>query len=582
MNAPVSTLCRLLAWAAIACASPAFAQPTVADRPAGTEAASAGADDSVAPQLASRLQQPSAEAVRAASGKVRDVFADDFAAAKTPDKKRELAARLGEQAAATHDPAERWVILSEALRLAIDGGDAAVGLVLIERIPSEFAVENADAGRLEAMTRLAAKVSPADGDTVGREMLNLARRWVEAGAQPLATKAVAAVTSLARKTKNADLLAAAARFQAEQKEQQKEAKNEAAIVEKLQQSPHDPDVCLEAGRFYCFRMNDWDKGLPLLAAGSHSGMAQAAKSELASAKNPGQFVNLGDRWWEVAEGEAAATKGAVQAHAGDLYRRGIGSLSGLDKVRVEKRIAAAAAASRQSGGSPAKRMPGLVLWLDAGDLQSFDPPMRRGGEATRISVWRDLSGRGNDARQPDPSRQPLWSPEAFDASPGLVFSGGQTLAVPMPCGRAGTILVTLRPKAAGNMRFLGCYRNQGEHVGLCLRSDGSVWAEAMMPGNSAAVARSNASAYRAEAKLLLGQSWGKSLALIGAGSVPAAPFTAGADVFPGPWGIGGAFLKQQIEYFSGVLGEVLVFDRELTAAEQEGVSGELAAKWRCR
>ncbi len=578
MNAILASFRKLVVLAVAAFAPHAFAQPKVVDQPAGVHAA----ESAVAPPIASRLRPPSAENIRAASGKVRDVFADDFAAAKTPEKKRELAARLGEQSAATDDPAERWVILSEAMRLAIDGGDATVGLALIERIPSEFAVENADAGRLEAMTRLASKVSATDGDMVGREMLNLARRLADAGDDPLATKAVAAVTSLARKTKNADLLASATKLEADQREQRKEARTKAAIVERLQQSPSDPEVCLEAGKFFCFKLNDWQKGLPLLAAGSHPGLAQAAKGELASVGQAGTLANVADRWWEVAEVESNATKTAIQSHAADLYRRVLASLSGLDKVRAEKRIATAAASSRQAGNSLAKQIPGLVLWLDSSDLQSFEPPIRRGNGDVRIAVWRDLSGRGNDAKQPDAAKQPLWSAEAFGDSPGLVFSGGQTLLVPMPCGRAGTILVTLRPKAAGNMRFLGCYRNQGEHVGLCLRSDGSVWAEALTPGNAAAVARSNASAYKAETRLLVGQSWGKSLSLIGVGSVPAAPFKGDADVFPGPWGIGGAFLKQQAEYFNGATGEVLVFDRELNGAELESLSGELVAKWRCR
>lgn len=526
--------------------------------------------------------QPPAERVQAASRKVKEIFADEFTSAKTPAGKAELARRLSEQASGVADPAERWVLLSEALKLAIDSGDAAVGLGIIERIPREFGIQNADEAKLESLTRLAAKASSPQTDMIAREILSLARRFGDAGSNSLSAKALSTVAGLARKTKNADLLSAATKLQAEQKAQQKEAKNEAAIVEKLQRSPNDPDVCLEAGKFYCFKLNDWEKGMPLLAGGTDASIAEVAKTEISSAHSPEMQARLADLWWDLAEAESGTTKSALQAHAGDLYRRGIGSLSGLEKVRVEKRIAAAAAVSRQSGGSPVKRIPGLVLWLDASDFQSFDPPMRRGGGAAKLSIWKDRSGQGHDAKQPDPSKQPLWAPDAFDDTAGVAFSGGQTLAVQMPCGRTGTILVTLRPKVVGNMRFLGCYRNEGEHIGLCLRSNGAAWAEAMTPGNAAAAVRPTASVYQTDTKLLLGQSWGKSLSLIGAGSVSPAPFTEGPDVFPGPWGIGGAFLKQQVEYFSGVIGEVLVFDRELTAAELESLSGELAVKWRCR
>ena len=45
----------------------------------------------------------------------------------------------------------------------------------------------------------------------------------------------------------------------------------------------------------------------------------------------------------------------------------------------------------------------------------------------------------------------------------------------------------------------------------------------------------------------------------------------------GPWGIGGATLGMQIEYFSGEILEVMVFDRELHGQEVASIS---AAKMR--
>lgn len=529
----------------------------------------------------SRWPVPSSDAQQAAAVKLRDVFASEFTAAKTAEKKSSLAKSLAQQAAGATAPAERWAMLSEALRLATDGGDISTAMELLERIPREFAVAAGDTVQLEVLSKLATKAGPNSAEAVGGQILGHARRLGEAGSYTQASKAVSTVMTLARRVKNAELLAAATKLQADQKEEQKEAKNEAAIVEKIRKSPDDPEVCLEAGKFYCFKADDWRKGLPLLAAGSHPGLAQAAEAELASAGPGTPSTTLADRWWEVAENESGATKAAVQAHAADLYRYTLGSLSGLDKVRVEKRIAMAAASSKQAGTSLAKRIPGLVLWLDAAEPQSFEPPIRRGTDDIRISVWRDLSGQGNDAKQPVPAKQPLWSANGFDDTPGVLCSGGQTLAVQMPCGRTGTILVTLRPKVVGNMRPLGCYRNEGEHVGLCLRSDGSAWAEATMSGNAAAAVRPGVSIYRAESRLLLGQTWGKAVALIGGGAAASGPSATGADTFPGPWGVGGAILKQPIEYFTGSLGEILVYDRELSAAELQGLSGELAAKWRC-
>lgn len=48
----------------------------------------------------------------------------------------------------------------------------------------------------------------------------------------------------------------------------------------------------------------------------------------------------------------------------------------------------------------------------------------------------------------------------------------------------------------------------------------------------------------------------------------------------GPWGIGGATLGMQIEYFSGEILEVMVFDRELAGSDVASISTEKMKKWR--
>lgn len=534
-----------------------------------------------AAENSSKLPLPSPEAQRIAAAKLREVFRKEFAEAKTPDKKLSLATILVNQTNNTASPSERWAMLSEALRLCIEAGDVATGVALLDRIPSEFAVRDENEARLDGLTKLTARATDAEADTLGREILQFAGNCNQSDSPALASKAILTVIGLARKTKNASLLAAATSLQSELKAQQKAARAETVVLEKLQKNPDNPDVCLEAGKFFSFKANRWDKGLPLLARGSNAAMAQAATTELAATAEDGRIARLADRWWEIGESENGSVKAALQSHAADLYRRGLDSLAGLDKVRAEKRIAEAAAGSRQAGTSPIKRIPGLVLWLDASDLAGFEPQIQRNGDDARISLWRDASGRGNDAKQPDSAKQPVWSSKGFAGHPGVTFSAAQALQVPMPCGNAGTVIVTLRPRGVGNMRFLGCYRNNSEHVGLCLRSDGSVWAEALTPGNAAAVAKSQPSAYKGEQNLLLGQTWGRSVALVGAKATPAV-FAPSDQALQGPWGIGGAYLAQPVEYFQGAIGEVIVFDRELNAQELEVVAVELASKWHCR
>lgn len=578
--------CHISAWLV---ASATAAEPNLADLldPADAVHGRAAAplrETTVGPPSTTsqpKVPVPAPTEVRRATDAINQIFGAEFAKANTPEKRVALAQQFLALAEQSTQVTDRWAFLDQAVRLAAEAGDPVTTFAAIDACAQTFDIDR-NAAQTEAMATLVSKAPPsAIGDLV-RACAGMCRTSIEQGTLAEARRLSAMTSALAKKSRNNDLVSESNQLTLAIREAEKVARVRDSLLSKHARNPTDSRINSEVAEFYCFTENDWETGLPYLAKGENERLAQIALRELAGPKSASAQLELADSWWMESEGQAAIAKAAIQSHAADLYAVGVKSLAGLEKLRVEKRIEAAIAARSAKSGSKAGKLQGLVLRLDAGELQSFEPALRLGGAATLVNTWRDLSGRGKHARQPDPTKQPRWSADAFDGRPGVVFSGSQTLAVPMPCGRAGTILVTLRPKATDNMRFLGCYRNPGEHVGLCLRSDGSVWAEAMMSGNATDVARSNASAYSADAKLLLGQSWDESLRLIGAGSVPVAPFTGGADVFPGPWGIGGAFLNQQAEYFNGVLGEVLVFDRELTAAELDSVWGELSAKWRCR
>jgi len=51
---------------------------------------------------------------------------------------------------------------------------------------------------------------------------------------------------------------------------------------------------------------------------------------------------LADDWWNLAEKEKDWTKAAVQSRAAHWYEQALPKLTGLDKVKVEKRLETAA------------------------------------------------------------------------------------------------------------------------------------------------------------------------------------------------------------------------------------------------
>jgi len=284
-----------------------------------------------------RAPVPAPQVAQSSLDRVREIFANEYAAATTAPKKADLAKRLVGQLPATTDLTDRWTLLSESLRLSTEGGDVETALPLIERIPAEFAVER-NASRLEALSRLAQKASGAEASDIAKAVLSLANELDSLNDGELFSKATTLASSLARKSKNQALMTETSRLQQQSREQQKLAKEISQLVTKVRDNPADGEAHFAAGSVLCLKAGRWAEGLPLLTKGSDSAVAALAKLELAKPQTPSDIVNLADGWWDWAASQKTAFKDGAIRHAADLYQTALPELSGLDKVKVEKRL----------------------------------------------------------------------------------------------------------------------------------------------------------------------------------------------------------------------------------------------------
>ncbi len=106
----------------------------------------------------------------------------------------------------------------------------------------------------------------------------------------------------------------------------------------LRARPSDPAANLAFGRFLCFVKDDWGQGLQKLALGNDPALKQLAERELATPADAAAQAKLGDGWWELAESVGPIAKRHIQQHAALWYQKARSKLTGLTKVRVEKRI----------------------------------------------------------------------------------------------------------------------------------------------------------------------------------------------------------------------------------------------------
>lgn len=421
---------------------------------------------------------------------MREVFADEFAAASTPDAKTALAGQLTAEADRSQNTTERWALRSEALRLVSEAGDVPAALSLIETLAAEF--EAIGPGEeLDAMLTLATKAPLNQLSPVLRGILEKAREVIDTGDEQSVGKALITVAGLARKAKDQALIAEVLELQAAARERAKERKLVQSMEEKLANSPNDPVVCLEVGKFFCFKLQDWKRGLPALAKGKDEGLAALARRDLESEGKPAAARVSGDEWWDWAEGQPAATRDAARLRAAKLYEAVVDTSSGLDKTKLEKRIATALTNDGGRAAAARASLPGLVLWLDASVPGSVQAQAGGGGQGQRVARWRDLSGKGHDAMQADQGFQPEWRKPGPAKAGAVVFDGKTTLAVNMPCEVSGAVIAVVNPATnVASMRPIGSITKPGEFVGLSLRPNGIVWAEASSRGVAAVLCQS--------------------------------------------------------------------------------------------
>jgi hypothetical protein len=103
--------------------------------------------------------------------------------------------------------------------------------------------------------------------------------------------------------------------------------------------PDSPEARVSAGRLLCFYDEDWQQGLPYLAAVPDARLKAAVARDLATPADPLQAVRVADAWWELAKASKHAVEGpAMLRRAGDWYQRGLASLSGPPRLQAFKRI----------------------------------------------------------------------------------------------------------------------------------------------------------------------------------------------------------------------------------------------------
>ncbi len=90
--------------------------------------------------------------------------------------------------------------------------------------------------------------------------------------------------------------------------------------------------------YECYVRGNWKVGLPMLARGSEAKLSEVADREMKSTQAGQQSSDVADGWWEIAEEQPDVIRNRIRAHAAELYRISLPNLTGITKIKVEKRL----------------------------------------------------------------------------------------------------------------------------------------------------------------------------------------------------------------------------------------------------
>ncbi len=279
-----------------------------------------------------RTAEPDAAQQKEALKGIKELFKADYAR-KLPAERLDLARKLLQGGLeTTNDPATKFVLLKEALDLAVLAGDPDLAVAAADGTAKAFQVDG-PALKFAALGRIAVKEADVARATA-RACLGVATEAVEAENFEVAGSAAQRAEALAKGAQEPALASRAAELKAETAS----IKAESGRVKVLLQKPAEGDA--EAvGRYLCFVRGDWEGGLPFLAAGGKGAVKAAAEKDQGRPADAAARAELADAWWELAQKEKSAwRRERILRRVRHWLDLATTEAAGIVKIRVQKRM----------------------------------------------------------------------------------------------------------------------------------------------------------------------------------------------------------------------------------------------------
>lgn len=288
-----------------------------------------------------RQAVPTRQDIDAARTTIASLYDSAVKDAKTASQRSALARTILADSLAATTGAERYVMLTAALKLAADGDDAMLVLDACDRVADAFAVDRTSL-LAEHLGKSNADLAPEKRAEWAEQVRKAFESAMEADKFDDAEKLLTALAAQARKggDPKGQALTTALRKRLTLKRKQgieREQLRKAAAAADAAPEDHE-----KLGRYECFMRNEWASGLPSLAQGDDAALAAAARVEIAIMRNgelkAAELIAAADSWARCDAKVSSADRTAIINHALDLYLRALPQVEGLDKVKVQRAV----------------------------------------------------------------------------------------------------------------------------------------------------------------------------------------------------------------------------------------------------
>ena len=293
---------------------------------------------SITPVAAYAIQQPvpDKKTIKEVQKQIRLRYSEQFKA-NSVESQKELAKLLIEQAEVSSDSDEKYVLLGGAINASTSIGDVDAAIQGFNLLRDGFAIDhrkvraeliNGIARNLQSESELEKlvfdfqrRVDLYSEQNQYDECLQVLKLLLGAAKRSGHERSFAQLAIQIKHFKNVKKAFAAAK--------------DAIVL--LNTSPDDARANGIASNFYFFEVRNFDKGLSYMSKSNVPRLSSLAKETLQAT---GPTLALADAWWSMSEkSKDPLHRQCLQTYSKSLYGPLVGELSGLEKKRVEQRLA---------------------------------------------------------------------------------------------------------------------------------------------------------------------------------------------------------------------------------------------------